>query len=58
MRKVLFILTILTAVTVSVFAQKPWSNGRLKVSANQRFLQFENGNGSWCTDCCCRCCID
>ena len=43
MRKVLFILTILTAVTVSVFAQKPWSNGRLKVSANQRFLQFENG---------------
>lgn len=22
---------------------KPWDNGRLKVSANQRFMQFENG---------------
>ena len=24
-------------------AQKPWDNGRLKVSDNHRFLQFENG---------------
>jgi len=26
-----------------ITAQKPWDNGRLKVSENQRFLQFENG---------------
>ena len=23
--------------------EKPWANGKLQVSANQRFLQFENG---------------
>ena len=26
-----------------ITAQKPWDNGRLKVSDNQRYLQFENG---------------
>lgn len=24
-------------------SEKPWANGKLQVSANQRFLQFENG---------------
>ena len=28
-----------TAIT----AQQPWANGKLRVSDNQRFLQFENG---------------
>ena len=43
MRKTITIITIVIASTVSVFAEKPWDNGLLKVSANQRFLQFENG---------------
>ena len=30
-------------MTVVANAQKPWDNGKLKVSDNQRFLQFENG---------------
>ena len=28
---------------LSASADKPWGNGRLRVSDNQRFLQFENG---------------
>ena len=43
MRKTITIITIVIASTFSVFAEKPWDNGLLKVSANQRFLQFENG---------------
>ena len=30
-------------LTMTAMAGKPWDNGRLKVSENQRFLQFENG---------------
>lgn len=27
-----------------VYSQKPWDNGKLKISANGRYLQHENGN--------------
>ena len=43
MKKKFLILAILIATTAPVIANRPWSNGRLMVSANQRFLQFENG---------------
>ena len=39
-------LTILLLCLISLTAQagqKPWDNGRLQVSQNQRLLQFENG---------------
>ena len=38
------LLTIILAlVAMTGLAQKNWNNGRLKVSDNQRFLQYENG---------------
>ena len=42
------LLTILLLATISLIAsaqreQKPWENGKLRVSDNQRFLQHENG---------------
>ena len=40
------LIALLTLVTIGVGAankQKPWDNGRLKVSDNQRFLMHENG---------------
>ena len=42
MNKLLMILS-LALLTVSAQAGKPWDNGKLKVSDNQRYLQFENG---------------
>ncbi|MCR4582948.1 MAG: glycoside hydrolase family 140 protein [Prevotella sp.] len=39
----LAVLTLTCMLAVSVTAGKPWDNGRLRVSDNQRFLQFENG---------------
>ena len=33
----------LALLTVSAQAGKPWDNGKLRVSDNQRYLQFENG---------------
>ena len=39
--KVLIIAALLLAVPAT--AGKLWDNGRLRVSDNQRFLQFENG---------------
>ena len=33
----------LVVLTLSAQAGKPWENGKLKVSDNQRYLQFENG---------------
>ena len=43
MKKILFLLS-LVCLTVSAHAGKmPWDNGKLKVSDNQRYLQFENG---------------
>ena len=42
MKKLLTILLCLASIAAAG-AGKPWDNGRLKVSDNQRFLQFENG---------------
>ena len=39
----LFFILMLLLVAVTGYGQKLWDNGRLKVSDNQRFLQFENG---------------
>jgi len=41
MKKALLFLALLFGLTAS--AAKPWDNGRLKVSENQRFLMHENG---------------
>ena len=40
-KHLLIVLAVLVALTAT--AGKPWDNGRLVVSENQRFLQFENG---------------
>ena len=42
MKKLLMILS-LVLLTLSTQAGKPWDNGKLRVSDNQRYLQFENG---------------
>ena len=39
--KTILLLLVLFAMTVT--AGKPWEKGKLQVSCNQRFLQFENG---------------
>ena len=39
----LAVFLLLFLIPISSQAQKPWDNGKLKVSENQRFLQFENG---------------
>lgn len=41
--KSIIIVTAILLTAVNATAQKPWDNGRLMVSDNQRFLQFENG---------------
>lgn len=44
MRKITFIsILLLTAMATNGIAAKQWDKGFLKVSENQRFLQFENG---------------
>jgi len=43
MNKKLFSLASALVLCVTMTAQKLWDNGNLKVSHNQRFLQFENG---------------
>lgn len=45
MKQKLFTLVAALLLSAAVTAQevKPWANGKLKVSDNQRFLQFENG---------------
>ena len=43
MNKKLFSLAAALVLCTTMTAQKPWDNGKLKVSENQRFLQFENG---------------
>ncbi|MBQ7421673.1 MAG: glycoside hydrolase family 140 protein [Prevotella sp.] len=43
MRKASIVILLLVGFWQLVTAQKPWDNGRLKVSENQRFLQHENG---------------
>ena len=37
------VFLLLFLIPISSQAQKPWDNGKLKISENQRFLQFENG---------------
>ena len=37
------ILFLLVLFAMPAIAGKPWDNGKLQVSSNQRFLQFENG---------------
>lgn len=39
----LLLMAIATLLPMTAMAGKPWDNGRLMVSENQRFLQFENG---------------
>ena len=42
----MMLIALLTVIAVGVWAgdnQKPWDNGRLKVSDNQRYLMHENG---------------
>lgn len=41
--KRLFSLLFVAILTMCAMAQKPWDNGPLKVSANHRYLQHENG---------------
>lgn len=45
--KTLTIMTVVCLLTATVHAAthvKPWSHGRLMVSANHRYLQLEDGN--------------
>ena len=42
MKKIILLLTGI-CFSLTVNAQNLWKNGRLKVSDNQRYLQFENG---------------
>lgn len=43
MKKLFLCAALLAAITSSATAAQPWSNGRLAVSADGRFLQHENG---------------
>ena len=43
MRKYLFVLLMMGLMLNVSGADKPWRNGKLKVSENHRFLQFDNG---------------
>ena len=50
MKKLTLLLSLLLATVVSVYAQdpvktfnKPWDNGKLRVSDNGTYLQHENG---------------
>ena len=43
MKRLLLTTMMLAGLMMSAQAGKPWDNGRLRVSDNQRFLQFENG---------------
>ena len=43
MKKLLIIMGVAMFTLVAQAANKPWDNGRLRVSDNQRYLQFENG---------------
>ena len=43
MKRTLLIIVASLLIASVAEAQKPWDNGKLQVSENQRFLQFENG---------------
>lgn len=42
-KKILSVCLMLGLATIMGHAQKPWDNGRLIISSNNRYLQFENG---------------
>ena len=41
--KLRFILAVMMMITTAAAKNNLWDNGTLKVSDNQRFLQFSNG---------------
>ena len=43
MKKILMIVSLALLTLSAQAGQKPWDNGKLRVSDNQRYLQFENG---------------
>ncbi len=43
-KRILSICLMLGLATVFTYGQKPWDNGKLMVSSNNRYLQFENGS--------------
>ena len=42
-KRILSICLMLGLASVFTYGQKPWDNGKLMVSSNNRYLQFENG---------------
>lgn len=42
-KKILSVCLMLGLATIMGHAQKPWDSGRLVISSNNRYLQFENG---------------
>ena len=43
MKKIMIILSLVMLTFSAQAGNKPWNNGKLGVSDNQRYLQFENG---------------
>ena len=43
-KRILSICLMLGLASVFTYGQKPWDNGRLVISSNNRYLQFENGS--------------
>ena len=43
MKKIVMILSLALLTMSAQAGNKPWDNGKLRVSDNQRYLQFENG---------------
>jgi hypothetical protein len=39
-----FLFVIYFSLAITALGQAPWSNGKLKISENKKFLQHENGN--------------
>ena len=42
-KRILSICLMLGLASVFTYGQKPWDNGKLMVSSNNRYIQFENG---------------
>jgi len=42
-KRILSVCLMLGLATIFTYAQKPWDNGKLVISSNNRYLQFENG---------------
>ena len=43
-KRILSVCLMLGLATIFTYAQKPWDKGRLMISSNNRYLQFENGS--------------